>query len=66
MSRPAAADVELLEAELWATMHGSFAETTGRGMAEVKRWGQQTAFATRGVRVAAVNRAIGFGFEAPF
>ena len=47
-------------------MHGSFAATTGQGIAAVRRWGRETALATRDVPVVAVNRAIGFGFDRLF
>ena len=57
------ADVELLEAETWATLHGSFANKAGGQAATVKRWGRAAALVTRDVAVAAVNRAIGFGFD---
>lgn len=57
------AEVELLEADAWASLHGAFASTSGQHAAAVGRWGRATALATRGVDAVAVNRAIGFGFD---
>src|SRR6476469_1660971 len=58
-----AGEVELLEAAAWASLHGAFAELTGGRDAAVRRWGRATALAARTVKIAAVNRAIGFGFD---
>jgi hypothetical protein len=57
------AEVELLEAEAWATLHGAFAHVGGEQIAAVKRWGRPAALVTRNVEAVAINRAIGFGFD---
>jgi hypothetical protein len=59
------AEVELLEAEAFAELHGQFAVEVGSEVASVKRWGRAAALASRSVDAVAINRAVGFGFEAP-
>jgi GNAT superfamily N-acetyltransferase len=65
VSRPSAAEVELLEADVWAAMHGRFADTTGHGIAAIRRWGRAATLAMRDIPAVSVNRAIGFGFDRP-
>ena len=60
-----AAEVELLEAEAWAQMHGAFAQTGTLLAPAVRRYGRATALITPGVDVVAINRVIGLGFEQP-
>jgi hypothetical protein len=61
-----AADVELLEADVWAALHGSFANEAGEQFAAVEWRGRATLLASRASDAAAINRAIGFGFDQPF
>jgi GNAT superfamily N-acetyltransferase len=58
------ADVELLEAEAWATMHTAWAADIP-GATTVKRWGRSTGLLTPAVEAVAVNRVIGLGCEEP-
>lgn len=62
-SSTSAAEVELLEAEVWARLHGQFATDAGEQLAAVKRSGRATILASRTIDAVAINRAIGFGFE---
>ena len=61
-----AAEVELLEAQAWAELHGQFGLDKGTEFAVVRRWGRSTALASQIVNAVAINRAVGFGFERPF
>ena len=60
-----AAEVEFLEAEAWAQLHGAFAQTDTRTAPMVRRYGRASALVTPHVDVVAVNRVIGLGFEQP-
>ena len=60
-----AAEVELLEAEAWAQMHGAFAQTDTLLSPAVRRYGRATALITPGIDVVAINRVIGLGFHQP-
>ena len=60
-----AAEVELLEAEAWAQLHGAFAQTNTQLSPAVRRYGRATALITPAVDVVAINRVIGLGFEQP-
>ena len=57
------AEVELLEAQAWAELHGRFGLDVGSEIAAVMRSGRSTVLACRVVDAVAINRAIGFGFE---
>jgi len=60
------AEVEFLEAQAFAELHGRFALDAGGELAVVKRCGRSTMLASRAADAVAINRAIGFGFERPF
>jgi GNAT superfamily N-acetyltransferase len=60
------AAVELLDAEVWAQLHGEFAAAAGPAFALVKRVGRATILASPAFDVVAINRAMGFGFDEPF
>jgi hypothetical protein len=62
-STPLSSEVELLEAQAWAELHGAFALSSGEHVAAVKRWGRATTLVAQNLDTVAVNRAIGFGFE---
>lgn len=62
---PRAADVELLEAAVWANLHGQFAQDAGDHFAVVQRLGRAAVLASPATDAVAVNRAIGLGFEQP-
>lgn len=64
-ARVSSAEVELLEASVWAELHGRFGLEAGNEFAIVKRWGRAAALASRAANAVAINRAIGFGFERP-
>jgi hypothetical protein len=64
-SRAISAGSELLEATVWAELHGRFGVEAGENVATVRRWGRATGLASRTANIVAVNRAIGFGFERP-
>ena len=57
------AEIELLEAAVWAELHGRFGLEAGEDLAAIKQWGSATALASRAADAVAINRAIGFGFE---
>lgn len=62
-SRAISAECELLEATVWAELHGRFGLEAGSDVATVRRWGRATGLVSRTANIVAVNRAIGFGFE---
>lgn len=62
---PRAAQVELLEADVWAELHGQFARDAGNQFAVVQRRGHATILVSAATDAVAVNRAIGLGFEQP-
>lgn len=64
-SRAISAGCELLEATVWAELHGRFGLEAGEDFATVRRWGRATGLASHTANIVAVNRAIGFGFERP-
>lgn len=66
LSSNLSAEVELLEAEVWASLHGAYARAGGEQTAAIKRWGRAAALVTRNADAVAVNRALGFGFERRF
>lgn len=63
--RAVSAESELLEATVWAELHGRFGLEVGSDVATVRRWGRATGLVSRRANIVAVNRAIGFGFERP-
>jgi GNAT superfamily N-acetyltransferase len=57
------AAIELLDATVWAELHGRFVRGAGDALGVVERWGSATVLASGITDAVALNRAIGFGFE---